>query len=304
MKVRILGAAAGGGFPQWNCFCEVCEAARRSPPAAKPRMQSCIGISSDSKKWFVINAPPDLARQIASFNYHPPANAKRGTALEGIMLTNADLDHTLGLFLLREGQNLNVWATPVIKNLLCKNLRIDAVLGSYCGINFHTPPAVPVELHYSDGSPSSLLMGAIEVSGHAPRYTAGEAVDGITTIGYRIVDPKTGGRLVCLPDIASFNHQVRHELQNADVVLVDGTFWSDDELIRTGTGSLRARDMGHLPVGDAGGILENVSHLKAKHKIFIHINNTNPMLLENSPQRKAVEQAGCVVGWDSMEIEI
>jgi len=304
MKVRILGAAAGGGFPQWNCFCEVCEAARRRPPVAKPRMQSCIAISTDSIRWFVINAPPDLPRQIASFNYHPPANTVRGTALAGILLTNADLDHTLGLFMLREGQALNVWARPVIKNLLCQNLRVDAILGTYCGINFHTPPTAPTELNYPDGTSSSLLMNAIEVSGHAPRYTGGESIGGITTVGYRIVDQKTGGRLVCLPDLAMINHQVRHELQDADAILIAGTFWSDDELIRTSMGSLRARDMGHLPVGDSGGVLETLSSLKAKYRIFIHINNTNPMLLENSSQRRAVEQAGCVVGWDSMEFEL
>jgi pyrroloquinoline quinone biosynthesis protein B len=267
-------------------------------------MQLCIAFTNDSQRWFVINAPPDLPRQITSLGYRSKENSVRGCALAGILLTNADLDHSLGLFMLREGEKLHVWAPPTVKNLLCQHLHVDAVLGTYCGIDFHTPPKFPAELFHPDGSPTGLLMNDVEVPGHAPRYVSGEAVSGTTTVGYHIVDSKTGGRLVCIPDIAAIDHRVLKELHHADAILIDGTFWSDDELISANAGTLRAFDMGHLPVGGTEGILAAIKGLPAKHKVFVHINNTNPMLLEDSPQRRAVQEAGCVVGYDGMELEL
>jgi pyrroloquinoline quinone biosynthesis protein B len=296
MRVRILGSAAGGAVPQWNCNCDNCRAARDG--SIKPRTQSCIAVSSDNQRWLLINASPDIAAQIESFPpLRPPPDASRGSGIAGVLLTSADLDHTLGLLQLREGKRVIVHATKSIQQSLRVGLNLDAVLNDYCGIEWREPPSKPMPL--IDG----LLYAAFPVIGKPPRYRSQTAAAG-DTIGYRIIDPSTGGRLVVVPDIAAIDDSTIAQLRDADLLLLDGTFFDDDELQRTcGSGS-RASEMGHLPVGGPNGSLTRIAQLSSLRRVYVHINNTNPMLRENSSQRMAVEAAGIIIGEDGMEFNL
>jgi pyrroloquinoline quinone biosynthesis protein B len=297
MRVRLLGTAAGGALPQWNCNCDNCQAVRASAADIKPRTQSCVALSSDEKNWFLINASPDLRLQIESFPpLWPPTNSPRGSNIAGVLLTNADLDHTLGLFQLREGRRLSIHATPSVQNALCDGLNLDKVLRSYNGIEWHRPPTEPTPL-----LDSGLSYCMFAVPGKPPRYRPDADPSPGDAIGYRIIDQKTGGRLVAIPDIAAINEQIVRQMRDADVLLFDGTFYDDDELQRTCPDAPSASEMGHVLINAS---LPHLSSLSAVRRVYVHINNTNPMLRENSPQRSAVEAAGIIVGEDAMEFTL
>jgi pyrroloquinoline quinone biosynthesis protein B len=222
-----------------------------------------------------------------------------------VLLTNADLDHTLGLFLMREGERLAIHSTPAVQRSLSKALSLAPVLGAFCGVQWVRPPVKPLPLVYRDGSASGLLYHAVPLPGHPPRYVRQRrAATAGHVIGYRIIDAKTGGRLLFLPDVAELTKGLLGLLGDCDVLLFDGTFWANDELRRAGVGTLTASAMGHLPISGTHGSLKALARLPVKHKVFVHINNTNPMLLENSPERAAVLEAGCTVGRDGMEFEV
>jgi pyrroloquinoline quinone biosynthesis protein B len=305
MRVRLLGTAAGGGFPQWNCNCANCRAVRTGSAAALPRTQSCVTLSADGRHWFLLNASPDLRAQIESF---PPLLARgrlRGTAIEGILLTNADLDHTLGLLLLREGGALAVHATAAVRQSLTGGLNLAVVLDCYGGVTWHDPPAELQPLALRDGSPSGLRYLSFPVPGQLPRYRAcyAERSPG-DTIGYRLQDELTGGRLVFVPALAALDATVLAQFSDCDAFLLDGTFWSEEEMRSAGVGALGASAMGHLPVGGPGGSLGHISRLPARHKVYLHVNNTNPMLLQGSAEQQAVDRVGATVGFDGMEFSL
>ena len=303
MRVHLLGTAAGGGFPQWNCNCATCRGARAM--RARPRTQSCVALSADGRSWFLLNASPDLRVQIESFAPLRPAGSVRGTAVEGVLLTNADLDHTLGLFLLREGERLAIHATRTVRRALAEGLALPAVLASFCRADWIEPPAELAPLCRRDGTPSGLLYAALSVPGKPPRYLDGRAAPSAgTSVGYRIVDEATGGRLVFLPDVAALDEAVLAALRDCDAVLFDGTFWSQDEMRSMGVGTASAADMGHLPVGGPDGSLVRLAELPVSLKIYIHINNTNPILLDESPERRAVEAGGVAVGYDGWDFSL
>jgi pyrroloquinoline quinone biosynthesis protein B len=272
---------------------------------ARPRSQSCVALSADGRSWFLLNASPDLRMQIESFAPLRPGGAVRGTAVEAVLLTNADLDHTLGLFLLREGERLAIHATRTVRRALTEGLALPAALASYCGADWIEPPAELTPLGRRDGTPSGLRYAAFLVPGKPPRYRNGRAapVAG-DSVGYRIVDEATGGRLAFLPDVAALNEAVLAALRDCDAVLFDGTFWSQDEMRSMGVGTASAADMGHLPVGGPDGSLARLADLPAGLKIYIHINNTNPILLDESPERLAVEAAGVAVGYDGWDFSL
>jgi pyrroloquinoline quinone biosynthesis protein B len=305
MLVRLLGTAAGGGFPQWNCNCANCLAVRTGSAAGLPRTQSCVTLSADGRHWFLLNASPDLRAQIESF---PPLLASgrvRGTTIAGILLTNADLDHTLGLLLLREGEVLAVHATAAVRQSLNLGLNLTVVLDCYCGVTWYHPPAALHSLPLCDGSPSGLHYLAFPVPGKPPRYRANHReLSSGDTIGYRFQDELTGGRLVFVPDFAALDTAVLSQFSDCDALLLDGTFWSEDEMRSAGVGVLGASVMGHLPVGGPGGSLEQISRLPTRHKVYLHVNNTNPMLLQGSPEHQLVEMAGAMVGFDGMELSL
>jgi pyrroloquinoline quinone biosynthesis protein B len=305
MHVHLLGTAAGGGFPQWNCRCLNCEGVRRGTIRARPRTQSCAAVSADGRRWFLLNASPDLRAQIESFAPLLPHGNVRGTGIQGILVTNADLDHTLGLFMLREGGRIAVHATLSVRRALDEGLRLTEVLDCYGEVDWRQPAASLSPLTYADETLSGLNYAAFSVPGKLPRYREDRASPGgEDTVGYQLVDESTGGRLVYVPALAALDREVLSRLRDADVLLLDGTFWSDEEMRTIGAGSASARAMGHLPVGPEDGSLAAIATLPAARKIYVHINNSNPILREDSPERRVVEKAGVEVGWDGLEFTL
>jgi pyrroloquinoline quinone biosynthesis protein B len=305
MRVRLLGTAAGGGFPQWNCNCPNCRIVRAGIGRARQRTQSSVALSANGEHWFLVNASPDVRAQIESFAPLLPSERVRGTGVDGILLTNADLDHTLGLLLLREGERLVVHATTAVRRALTNELRMDEVLSRYGGVTWRESPAELAPLLTRDGTPSGVWYAAFPVPGKLPRYREGTVVPSLgDTVGYRFEDEKTRGRLVVIPNAAALTDSVLAQMRASDALLLDGTFWSEDEMQGLGAGNIGAREMGHLPIGGADGTLAAVVGLPARLKVYLHINNTNPILCEDSPARQAVEAAGVIVGYDGQEFNL
>jgi pyrroloquinoline quinone biosynthesis protein B len=225
--------------------------------------------------------------------------------VEGILLTNADLDHTLGLLLLREGERLAIHSTLSVRRALAEGLALPAALATYCWADWIEPPAELASLCRRDGMPSGLLYAAFSVPGKPPRYWNGRAAPSAgACVGYRIVDEATGGRLAFLPDVAALDEAVLAAVRDCDALLFDGTFWSQDEMQSMGVGAASAAEMGHLPVGGPDGSLVRLAELPVSLKIYIHINNTNPILLDESPERRAVEAGGVAVGYDGWDFSL
>lgn len=305
MRVRLLGTAAGGGFPQWNCGCPNCRTVRSGAPGALPRTQTSVAISADGRRWFLLGASPDIRFQIESFPSIRRDGVVRGSAMEGVLLACADLDHVLGLFHLREADSLCVHATTATWRALREGLRLDLVLGRYTRLTWREPPGRPEPLPCNDGEPSGLLYDAFPVPGKPPRYREEEvAPEPGDCVGYRFEDRATGGRLAVVPGAAAIDSVVLDRLSECDTVLIDGTFWGENELTELGAGDTPASAMGHLPVSGRDGSLGIVAGLPSRRRIYIHINNTNPMILEDSPQRREVESRGVEVGRDGLEFEV
>jgi pyrroloquinoline quinone biosynthesis protein B len=305
LQVRLLGTAAGGGFPQWNCNCKGCQTARSNPEKAFPRTQSCVTVSADGKHWFLLNAPPDIRFQMESFPpLLPGPDTLRGTGVEAVLVTNADLDHTLGLFILREGQPLTVHTSPEVAQALTEGLRLPLVLEHYCKMEWKDSPSTLKPLLNRDRKSSGLKMSAFPVPGKWPRYMMPKVSPGHCALGFRLVDEATGKKLVFIPDLAAPDPIVLKEMADCDLLLIDGTFWSEREMIEQGVGTLTASQMAHWVVGGGGGSLQEIKNLPAVKKVYVHINNTNPILLEGSPEQSAVKATGVEVGRDGMEFQI
>jgi pyrroloquinoline quinone biosynthesis protein B len=302
LRVRLLGTSAGGGFPQWNCACRVCQAAREG--AATPRLQSSIAVSADGARWFLLNASPDVRFQIEAFApLRPPRGALRGSGIEAVLLTNADLDHTLGLLLLREGGRLRIHASAPTRRSLQSGLRLPSLLEAYGGADFVEPPKQLKPLLLADGSESGLLFMAFSVPGKPPRYL--ESIRAFTrydNVGYRLEDSATKGRLLFIPDLGAIDTAVERQLAQCDLLLFDGTFWDEREMLPLG--GRPAAAMAHLPVGGTSGSLRLLAPLPIPRKVYVHINNSNPMLLNHSPERELVTTAGLEIGEDGMELEL
>lgn len=301
MHVIILGSAAGGGVPQWNCGCANCTAARRD---GRGRTQSSVAVSADGARWVLLNASPDLRSQIARHRALWPRGA-RGTPIEAVVLTDGEIDHTLGLLLLRESPaRLPVYAPAGVSALLGDEWPLYRVLAAYSGVD---PRALdegrPVALRDRAGAALGLCCSATAVARRPPRYARG-APAGAFDVGLRIEDERSGGVLAYVPTAGVVDDAVRRIASGADLLLFDGTFWSNDELRTAGADAPTAREMGHLPVGEPGGSLELLPGVGAKRMTLVHINNTNPILTHGSPERERVEAAGIVVGEDAMEFEL
>jgi pyrroloquinoline quinone biosynthesis protein B len=302
MQVVLLGTAAGGGFPQWNCWCPSCRAARRDPAQAHPRTQSSAAVSADGERWFLLNASPDVREQLGRLNGHEPAGV-RHVPVEGILATDAELDHTLGLALLREAGLLQVYATPAVLEVLREDSRILPVTGAFAELRL-----TPLELGQAttlcrrDGAPTTLAVTPFAVPGDPPRF-ARRDLPGHTT-GVLVHDQRTGGTLAFVPGCGSLDGEILNRLAAVDLLLFDGTFWTDQELVALKVSQRTARQMDHLPISGPGGSLEQLSRLRRPRRVYTHINNSNPMLLEQSEERRAVESAGMVVGDDGMRFEI
>ena len=300
MWVRVLGSAAGGGFPQWNCACPPCQAVRDGSRPARPRTQSSIAVSPDYRQWFVFNASPDIHAQIESCPALRPSGdpGDRAVPLRAVLLTDAELDHTLGLLLLREGRGLVLHATEATRDTLCQGTSLLRTLEAYCPVRWQ--PVVPDrDVPLADGI--SYLAFDVPTTKRA-RFGAAEAKGRV--VGYRLTDEYSGRSLVYLPCVQELTAAVRARLDDCACLLVDGTCWQDDELIQLGLAEKTARDMGHLPIDGTDGSLRQLSPLPVERKIYIHINNTNPVLVEDSPERRMVESHQMEIATDGLELQI
>jgi pyrroloquinoline quinone biosynthesis protein B len=299
MWVRVLGSAAGGGFPQWNCTCPPCRAVRDGSRPARPRTQSSVAVSADRKQWFLLNASPDVQTQIESFPaLHPGVG--RQVPLGAVLLTDAELDHTLGLLLLREGRGLDVHATAAVHEVLCHGTGLLRVLGAYCPVRWHrVDPGADGEAPVGGGlSYRAFDVPTAKRARFGPQDAAGRVV------GYRF-SQEGGGTLVFLPGLPEMTLSVRAELEGCAALLIDGTCWTDDEMIRLGLAGKTARDMGHLPISGPDGSLAQLATLTGRTRvIYTHINNTNPILLEDSAERRTLTDHGVEVAADGLELQI
>jgi pyrroloquinoline quinone biosynthesis protein B len=266
--------------------------------------QSSIAIRADSGGWFLVNASPDLPAQIHAFpDLQPGSAALRGTPISGVLLTNADLDHVLGLLSLREGGRLQIHASKAVRETLDGCLGLTSILDAFCGVSWHEPPQADfAPLSGTKGGQGSLVYRSIELPGGPPVFARGKRRDGVHSLAYHFMDRNTGGRLLVAPDVACCNDALAAAMLESDAVLFDGTFWSGDELLRVKAMARSADEMGHVTIKDHS--LDLLGRLPARHKIYIHINNTNPVLSPNSPERAAVVASGIVVGYDGLEFEI
>jgi pyrroloquinoline quinone biosynthesis protein B len=302
MQVVLLGTAAGGGFPQWNCWCPVCRTARREPERARPRSQSSAAVSADGRRWFLLNASPDVHAQVARLVTEEPAGL-RHVPVEGVVLTDAELDHTLGLVLLREGRCLQVYATPAVERVIERDSSLLPVTRAFAEVRVESlAVGGTTGLAYRDGSPAGLTVTPFAVPAGPPRFARDEQPG--HTVGLLVRDEASGGICAFVPGCGGLDSALLDRLGTAEVVLFDGTFWTDDELLALGIGDRTARQMDHLPVSGPDGSLERLTALPARHKVYTHINNTNPMLIEDSPQRRLVERLGLVVGSDGMRFTL
>lgn len=298
MRVRILGSAAGGGFPQWNCNCDTCRAAREDSADAVPRTQSSIAVRGSTGPWYLVNASPDLRQQLAAL----PVDRRDGlrvSPVAGVLLTDAEIDHTAGLLLLRESNvPIRIYSTDDVRRALTDHYPILPMLDRYCGVEFaRLEPGEPTVL---EGS--SLEVQAFPTGGDAPLYI-GDGADAPTSIGLTIRDADGGGTLTYAPALAAIDDAIRERFAASDCILVDGTFWTNDELVSLGLATRDARAMGHAPLAGPDGTLVTLAALPPR-TILVHLNNTNPILLEESPERATVEASGVEVAYDGMEIEL
>jgi pyrroloquinoline quinone biosynthesis protein B len=302
----VLGAAAGGGFPQWNCRCEVCRLAWDGDARVKPRTQASLAISADGERWTLLNAAPDLRAQLAATPALHPRGKTRQSPIEAVVLTGAEVDQTAGLLNLRERQPFLLAATRATLDILGANTMFDVLAADVV-----TRRAV--ELGTLFALPGGLGAELFTVPGKVPLYLERGTPQTAEETGANVgVEISCGERRLCfVPGAAAITPALRARLQRADVVLFDGTLFSDDEMIVSGTGTKTGRRMGHMPVNGADGSLAALSGLDArldsglgKRRIYIHINNTNPILIDGSPQRQQVEAAGWEVAVDGMEISL
>ncbi len=297
MWVRVLGSAAGGGFPQWNCSCPRCSAARTGSRPCLRRSQSSIAISADRRRWFLFNTSPDVQSQLESF---PALHTESGSVvpLQSVLLTDAELDHTLGLLLMREGRSLDVHATESVYQTLTSGTSLLRTLEAYCPVTWQ--PVIPgAEVMLGDG----LSYCAFDVPTTKPMRFPGSVANG-RVVGYRVTDTINGRSLVYLPCVQELTPAILKEFTGSSVLLVDGTFWSDDEMPGLGLATKTSRDMGHVPIDGPGGSLELLSWQHIERRIYIHINNTNPILLDDSPERAYLDRHGLEVAVDGLELEI
>ncbi len=306
MRIRILGSAAGGGFPQWNCNCQNCRGLRAGTLRAQARTQSSIAVSGDDPTaWALINASPDILKQLADNSVLQPARVIRDTALAAVVLTDAQIDHTTGLYMLRESTRaLPLWCTDSVYDDLTRGNPILSLLAHYCGVE-HRRVALDGKAFRIDGV-DGMEFTAMPLRSKPPPFSPNRDQPKIgDNIALRMVCTHTGGSALYAPGLGAMNEQLWQQIHMADCVLIDGTFWTDDEMIRLGLSKKTARDIGHLPISGREGMIDWLTRLRAgARRILIHINNTNPILDEDSAERAQLNRLGIEIAFDGMEIEL
>lgn len=304
-RLVVLGSAAGGGFPQWNCRCAVCSLAWANDPRVRRRTQASIAVSANGRDWALINCAPEVLSQIQSVPALHPREGLRHSPVASVLLTNADIDHVAGLLSLREGQPFMLMATPAVHGVLAGSSAFDVL----------APDVVerrPVELGASFELVEGVRATIFPVPGKIALYleareqaeTGALTTDreGEQTIGVELT--AGGRRVVYIPGCAAMTDALRLRLQGADAVLFDGTLWRDDEMIRAGVGSKTGRRMGHMSMSGEDGSMAALAGLDIGRRIFVHINNTNPVLIDGSDERREADRAGWEIARDGMEIAL
>lgn len=309
MKIIVLGSAAGGGFPQWNCNCRNCDGLRKGTIRARARTQSSIAASTDGENWALINASPDILTQIRATPALQPGRASRDTGIAAVMLMDAQIDHVTGLLMLREGKPLPLYCTASVWRDLNDGLPIAAVLEHYCGVRWHALDSGAGDIRDTAGFAIPGIDGIrftpVALTSKAPPYSPHRAApQPDDNCGLLLESTASGQTLFYAPGLGRMEPHVEKAMRRADCVLVDGTLWSDDEMIRMGLSGKTAADMGHLHLHGPGGMIELLDSLGARRKILIHINNTNPILDEDSAERQVLARHGIEVAYDGMEIQL
>ena len=306
LRVVVLGAAAGGGVPQWNCGCEVCQAARGEQPELRST-QASIAVSGDGDHWFLINASPDLRQQlIATTQLHPKPGTLRHSPVAGVILTNGEIDAVAGLLSMREGSPFTIYAHPKVLAILKANSIFD-VLNEKSVKRMAIEIDRPFEPALPDGSPSGIEILPFTVPGKGAWYLEGKAHPGGNggdgdTLGLRIRDTGTGKYFYFIAACADVTDDLKSRLSGAPLLFFDGTVWRDDELIAAGLGTKTGQGMGHIAMSGDRGAIETLANLDIDRKVFLHINNSNPALLKSSQERKIAERAGWQIPADGTEI--
>ena len=302
MHIHLLGTGAGGGFPQWNCNCSNCRRLRAGQFKGSARTQSSITISHNKSDWVLFNASPDIRAQIESFPPLQPARTIRDTGILAIILCDAQIDHSTGLLSLREHeQPWDVYCTASVHEDLSTGYPVFPILSHFRGVRWHevSVEETPFTIPGAEG----LVFTAVALESEAPPYSPHRhhTVPGDNT-GYRVTDKGTGKSVFYAPGLGQVTKNVLHYMEEADILLVDGTMWSNDEMARQGVAGKRACEMGHLEQSGDNGLINILCTLDKTRKILIHINNTNPILDEASPERQCLDRAGVEVAYDGMDI--
>lgn len=309
LRVLVLGAAAGGGFPQWNSNSPASRRARAGEPAAPSCTQSSIAVSSDGRRWIVLNASPDIRQQINDNAALHPAEGVRHSPIASVILTNGDVDHVAGLLTLRESQPFSLYATPRVLSVLAENSIFNVLNPQYVERR-----PLPLDQAFEPRDRQDKALGitieAFPVPGKVALYkedaAAGEGFGTVAedTVGLRITEAGGSRSLFYLPGCAALPDDLKRRLEGASLLLFDGTLWRDDEMMAQGAGVKTGRRMGHLSMAGPDGSMAALAGVAVERRVFIHINNTNPVLLLDSPERAEVEAAGWQVAHDGMELEL
>jgi pyrroloquinoline quinone biosynthesis protein B len=309
MHIKILGSAAGGGFPQWNCACRNCSCLRDGTLRGRARTQTQIAISPDSRVWFFVGASPDLRTQIIGTPELSPQ--PDGTApIAGVFLPSADVDAVMGLLHLREFQTFFIFATASVQRILKKDNRIFSVLErAQPPVQWQTLSSkgrLGCHLSETPGEAPAFVCATFPLGGSHPDYVSEELTRTLsaeeTTIGF--VFEQNGKTVFVAPSLSGRNPEWTKHAASSDLVLLDGTFWTDDELIQTGRSQKTAREIGHLPLSGEDGLLEQFPRNARGRRVLIHINNTNPILDEDGPEHRAVLDAGFEIAYDGMDFNL
>ncbi|NUG02119.1 pyrroloquinoline quinone biosynthesis protein PqqB [Acinetobacter oleivorans] len=303
MYIYVLGSAAGGGFPQWNCNCPNCHGVRTGSIQAKARTQSSIAVSENGTDWVLLNASPDIRQQLFEFKAAQPARKLRDTGIKSVILMDSQLDHTTGLLTLREGCPMNVWCTEMVHQDLTSGFPVFNMLKHWNG-GLQYNEINPKQAFKIDGFENLEFLPLI-IKSAAPPYSPHrhDPHDG-DNIALIIKDHKTQKQLFYAPGLGKIDDQIMQIMQSSDCVMIDGTLWTDDEMQQTGVGTKTGREMGHLYISGEGGSLSYLNQLNTPKKVLIHINNTNPILNENSSQFAELKANGVEVAYDGMQIEL
>jgi len=308
VRIEILGSAAGGGFPQWNCNCANCQCLRAGTFQGKPRTQTQVAVTHDNQQWFLLNASPDLRLQIEAARFLRPRTGLRDSPIAGVVLTSADIDQIAGLLSLRELQPFQLYCTSSLRRILQDNSMFGMLNRIPNQVAWsEIQPGQSLPLSTIEGTDSGIRCTALSLGTRYPAYVSRENAASLLpeeALQGLIVESSSGGRVAYLPAVPSVDDQLLKRLEIVDLLLFDGTFWSDDELIRVQGNGQTARQMGHIPVSGKDGSLCRLACLQRPRKVFIHINNTNPMLNESAAEYREMRSAGWELAEDGASFEV